>query len=90
MKKRLIIHVIGKVQGVWFRRSTKEKANELNISGFCKNLENGSVYIEAEGDLEALKYFSDWCKIGPELADVSEIKITEEALEGYSSFEIRS
>lgn len=88
MKKRLIIHVFGKVQGVWFRKSTLEKAEELNIFGFCQNMANGSVYIEAEGELENLKYFTDWCKVGPPLAEVTEIKVTEEALEGFKSFEI--
>lgn len=74
MKSAVILTVYGKVQGVGFRYYTKKKADELNISGIVKNKPNGTVYIEAEGDISELKTFIDWCEIGPEWARVSKIE----------------
>ena len=53
--KHLSIHVSGKVQGVFFRASTKEKAEEFNIKGNVRNNADGSVSIEAEGEEENLQ-----------------------------------
>lgn len=87
--KRFIIRVFGKVQGVWFRKSTQQKAQELGLVGFVKNQPDGSVYLEAQGDVEKLWKLTTWCKKGPELADVTDIKISEESLADYEGFEIR-
>lgn len=83
------IHVIGKVQGVFFRASAKEKADELGIKGFVKNERDGSVYIEAEGEEALLKEFVRWCKHGPPRAVVFEVKIQEGELKNFSRFEIQ-
>lgn len=58
----LNINIIGKVQGVWFRASTKEKAYSLGVKGFVKNEKNGSVYIEAEASNEIMNDFVEWRK----------------------------
>ena len=89
MEKKFIIKVYGKVQGVWFRKSTQQKALALGLRGFCKNLEDGSVYIEAEGDLEKLFNFVNWCKKGPELANVENLKMSEETPTGAMGFEVK-
>lgn len=89
MEKKFIIKVYGKVQGVWFRKSTQQKALALGLKGFCKNLEDGSVYIEAEGDLEKLFNFVNWCKKGPELAEVENLKMSEETPTGAMGFEVK-
>jgi len=89
MEKKFIIKVYGKVQGVWFRKSTQQKALALGLKGFCKNLEDGSVYIEAEGDLEKLFNFVNWCKKGPELANVENLKMSEETPTGAMGFEVK-
>ena len=73
MKKTIAIEVYGKVQGVWFRASTKSKAEELGIVGTVQNRLDGSVYIEALGPVETLDVFQAWCKIGPEFARVDRI-----------------
>jgi acylphosphatase len=86
MEKKFIIKVYGKVQGVWFRKSAQQKALALGLRGFCKNMEDGSVYIEAEGDLEKLFNFVNWCKKGPELAEVENIKMSEETPTGAMGF----
>ena len=86
MEKKFIIKVYGKVQGVWFRKSAQQKALALGLRGFCKNMEDGSVYIEAEGDLEKLFNFVNWCKKGPELAELENIKMSEETPTGAMGF----
>jgi Acylphosphatases len=86
MKKHFTIRISGLVQGVFFRASTKEKADALNISGLVRNEPDGSVYVEAEGAGEDLKKFIDWCHRGPSRADVAECKIQEGALRNYEGF----
>ena len=73
--ERVHIIVRGKVQGVFFRASTHKAAEELNINGWVKNLDDGSVEIVAEGEKENLNKFIRWCNKGPEKAEVTEIKI---------------
>lgn len=85
------ILIKGKVQGVFFRKSILEKAQELGLFGFVENREDGSVFIEALGEEEALAQFYEWCKTGPEQAEVSTCEKTEleESSEAFESFEIR-
>jgi acylphosphatase len=67
MKQKLLykIHVTGRVQGVGFRWSAANEARYRGITGYVKNLSNGSVYIEAEGSEEQLDAYLEWCKKGP-------------------------
>lgn len=87
--KHLSIKVSGKVQGVYFRASTKDAAEKYEINGFVRNERDGSVYIEAEGEAENLKQFLDWCKHGPAHAIVSAIEQKEGSIQGFERFEIR-
>lgn len=87
--RHISIHVIGKVQGVFFRASTKEKADALGIKGFVRNEWDGSVYIEAEGEEDLLNQFTDWCRQGPPRAKVEEAIIREGQLKNFSRFEIQ-
>jgi len=89
MKRHWKLWVRGKVQGVYYRKSAKEKAEELALNGWVKNELDGSVFIEAEGDEETLRQFADWCKLGPPNALVSEVKIEVGDIQRYSAFEIR-
>ncbi len=75
--KHIDISVSGKVQGVFFRQSAKAKAEELGITGYAKNMDDGTVYIEAEGEKEKLKIFLEWCKSGPAHARVEDISLRE-------------
>jgi acylphosphatase len=87
--KSITILVEGKVQGVWFRKSTQTEANRIGIKGFVKNQSNGSVYIEAEGTKEQLEAFIAWCHEGPKHALVSFLEVTEvEVLKGFTEFQI--
>lgn len=83
------IRVHGKVQGVFFRQSTQEKAQELNVAGWARNESDGSVYIEAEGEEENIQQFLEWCKQGPPAASVSDMEYeAEEELKNFKEFRI--
>ena len=86
--KHLSIHVSGKVQGVFFRASTKEKAEALGIKGTVRNNADGSVAIEAEGEDEQLEQFLSWCRRGPKLAHVDRCDVKEDTLKHYKNFSI--
>jgi acylphosphatase len=87
--KHLSIKISGKVQGVFFRASTKGAAEHLGISGFVRNEPDGSVYIEAEGEEEKLNQFMEWCRIGPPRAKVEKCEIIEGEARGYTSFQVK-
>lgn len=89
MKKHFTIRVSGLVQGVFFRASTKQKADSLKITGFVRNEPDGSVYIEAEGSDQDLKRFVQWCHQGPPNARVDECEVRDGDVSGYPVFEIR-
>ena len=81
--------VKGRVQGVWFRRFTQNVANELGISGWVKNREDGSVEVEASVPDEVYEQFLQALRKGPPLARVDEL-IVEEIDRSYSgAFEVR-
>lgn len=82
------IQVNGKVQGVWFRASTQRKANELNIKGIVKNLPNGDVYIEAEGEENALEDFVKWCHQGSDHSRVDNVTVSEIKEKSFENFKI--
>lgn len=67
------ILVYGKVQGVFFRQNILEKALFLNLTGYVRNLDNGTVEIEADGPHEKLQQLFFYAKIGPPSAIVEKI-----------------
>lgn len=87
--KHVNIKVIGKVQGVFFRASTRSKADDLGVKGFVRNEPDGSVYIEAEGTEEQLNRLVEWCKEGPPSARVDALETNEATLIGYNQFNIQ-
>jgi acylphosphatase len=89
MEKHLIITVSGHVQGVFYRASAREVAEELGIRGFARNAPNGDVYIEVEGEESILSTFTTWCKAGPRLAHVEKVDIQTVPLVGFKKFEVR-
>ena len=84
----MIIQVYGKVQGVWYRASTRNKARGLGLSGIVRNEADGSVYIEAEGPAEAVEALREWCRQGPPHARVERIESRAMAPAERSSFEV--
>jgi len=86
--KHLDITVKGKVQGVFYRASTKAVADQLGVRGTIKNLTDGDVFIEAEADDATLGMFLDWCNEGPEDASVTSVETHEGELKNYRNFEV--
>ena len=89
MPKHLNIHISGQVQGVFFREYARKKAQELGISGFVENLSDGRVYIEAEGEEENLKEFLNWCRKGPDSAEVERVEAKDGEIRNFKGFEIK-
>ncbi|MBK6521236.1 MAG: acylphosphatase [Bacteroidia bacterium] len=83
------IFIKGKVQGVRYRATAQAKAHELNLTGFIRNLIDGTVYVEAEGEQESLSKFIDWCYLGSPRAKVSEVNSEEGELKNFRTFEVR-
>ncbi len=83
------IIISGKVQGVWFRKSTKEKADDLGILGNVQNLPNEKVKVIAKGSEKQLEELKAWAKLGPKFAEVQSIEVTSihEPLQ-FEDFEI--
>jgi len=86
--QHLNITIKGKVQGVFYRASTKAVADQLGVKGNVKNLPGGDVFIEAEGDKMSLDMFLDWCHEGPEDAEVTSVESNEGELKNYRNFEV--
>lgn len=86
--KHINVTVSGRVQGVWFRASTRDEARRLGLTGFVRNEPDGSVYLEAEGEDEALADLLEWLKQGPPLARVDSLETCEGELRDLSGFEI--
>jgi acylphosphatase len=90
MNKRSL-HIVckGRVQGVFFRASTQEKAMDLGLVGWVKNELNGDVIIYAEGPEENLKALEKWCWKGSPKAEVREVQTKwGEKTMGLSGFKI--
>ena len=84
----IIVH--GRVQGVWFRAGTKEKAEELGLLGWVKNRPEGTVEIHAEGEKQQLEKFIAWCRKGTSAADVTSLDIDGVMAKEFKSFDIHS
>jgi len=87
--KNIQLHIKGNVQGVGFRYTAKSMARSLGLCGFAKNLPDETVYIEIEGEDNAVKEFTRWCHRGPERASVDEVIVEEGEIKHYSSFETK-
>ncbi len=89
MSRAVRIHVIGKVQGVWFRDSTRKYATGLGLTGFVRNESDGSVSIEAQGDEAAVAQLIEWCHTGPPNAKVERVDVTEGSASLCEDFQIQ-
>lgn len=89
--KRVKVIIHGRVQGVFFRQSTFEVASTLLISGYVKNLPNGSVEALFEGDSSNVDKILQWCHKGPSYAIVKDVEIQYESKKDfeYNNFIIK-
>lgn len=84
--KACTIRVAGRVQGVFFRASTKDVADRLGVQGRVSNIPDGSVFIEAEGDDAAVDQLIEWCRKGPPRAKVVTFVMDDVKPRGYVGF----
>ncbi len=90
MKKRVRCVVYGRVQGVFFRGTTLEKAKEYGLVGWVRNNPDGTVEAIFEGEEQAIEKMLQWCRKGPPLAQVTDMNVVEEPYVGeFSDFNIR-
>jgi acylphosphatase len=75
MKTRVHVLISGKVQGVWYRASTKQKADEVGVTGWVRNTDDGNVEAVFEGEKTQIDEMIAWCWIGPQRAQVTDIKM---------------
>ncbi len=88
MQQTISIVVTGKVQGVFYRQSTKETAVSLGITGTVHNLADGSVKVIASGTKAQLDKLIAWCHSGPAKAIVANVETQEEPLQTFFGFKI--
>ena len=87
IRRRLVVH--GKVQGVFYRDSTRHAARNEGVSGWAANRSDGSVEVVLEGPADAVESVAGYCRRGPSSADVHKVDEHEETPEGLSGFQIR-
>ena len=89
-RRRLNLLISGRVQGVFFRSSTQQRAEELGLSGYAKNLYDGRVEIVAEGKETGLKSLLAWAYQGPPGAYVTGVEVDWKPIKNiFPSFTIR-
>ncbi len=80
--------ISGRVQGVFFRDSTRQQARQLNLSGYARNLADGTVEVIACGEEEALLQLELWLQQGPPQSRVDRVRLNPidppEGLDGFS------
>jgi acylphosphatase len=87
-KEHFNITVKGKVQGVWYRKFVCDHALSFGLTGIVKNLHNGNVYAEVEGDKIDIEKLLDLLEEGPPLARVSEVIFEKGDYVGFEGFKI--
>ena len=86
-RRRVVVH--GRVQGVFFRGSTLERAREVGVNGWVRNRPDGAVEAVFEGSAEQVAEMVRYCREGPPWARVERIQEFEEAPEDLGGFGIR-
>lgn len=88
--RRVCIVVHGSVQGVFFRANARKIAEDLGLKGYAKNMPEGTIEVVAEGPEGKLKEFIEFCKKGPEAAEVSKVDVEfSDASNEFEGFEVR-
>lgn len=86
---RTHVFVSGRVQGVFYRASTRDAARERGVDGWVRNLDDGRVEAVFEGPRPDVEEMVEWCHTGSTAADVEDVDATYDDPEGESGFEIR-
>jgi acylphosphatase len=88
-EERAHVFVSGRVQGVSFRDATRSQAEQLGLSGWVRNTQDGQVEAVFEGDPDTVQQIIEWCKSGPSSADVEDVSVENEEPENFSGFKVR-
>jgi len=90
MKSNVHVIISGRVQGVWFRASTKQKAEQLGLKGWIRNTLDGKVEAVFEGDEKKVNEMIEWCHRGPPLSKVENVEVKKQnPTNGFDDFYIR-
>ena len=88
--ERARVYVSGQVQGVFFRDSTRERAEELGLAGWVRNMPDGRVEALFEGPSDRVREMVRWCEEGPSHAEVENVETEFEASRGdLTGFKVR-
>lgn len=82
------LRIKGKVQGVFFRATAKEVADQLGVKGWVKNTWNDDVEAMVTGGEEAIRKFIEWCWKGPKKAEVEDVIITKKEETPFDGFSV--
>ena len=82
-------YVSGRVQGVFFRSSTRQRAQALKLDGYARNLPDGRVEVVACGDVKSLNILQKWLLAGPPQARVTSVQCEPHQFELHRGFSIR-
>ncbi|PSP53176.1 acylphosphatase [Halobacteriales archaeon QH_7_68_42] len=88
-RTRAHVFVSGRVQGVYYRATTREQAGERGVDGWVRNLDDGRVEAVFEGSEEAVEAMVEWCHEGSSRARVEDVDVEYEDPEGLDGFEVR-
>lgn len=89
-QRRVQLEIYGRVQGVFYRASTREKARQLGVNGWVRNRADGSVEAIVEGPEDAVGDLIEWTHDGPSRARVDNVEVTDQDYQGeFSGFEVR-
>jgi len=86
IRRRVVVH--GRVQGVFFRDSVRERAHARGVHGRVRNRADGAVEAVFEGPSEAVDALVRFCETGPSSARVRDVEVAEETPEGLDGFEV--
>jgi len=90
MKSNIHVIIKGRVQGVWFRASTKQKAEQLDITGWVRNTADGHVEAIFEGEENNIREMLEWCHHGPPMAEIEKVEVKNQmATNGFNGFTIK-
>ncbi|MBD3156609.1 acylphosphatase [Candidatus Peregrinibacteria bacterium] len=91
MKIQAVLTITGKVQGVCYRANAQTHAQKLSLTGWVRNMPDGSVKVVCQGEPSSIESFVTWCKQGPPAASVRSVNVKKQPLEDeklFDSFDI--
>jgi acylphosphatase len=87
--KRARVVARGRVQGVFFRDSTRREAESAGVAGWARNRSDGAVEAVFEGDEEAVDRMVEFVRRGPGHSEIDDVEVVDETPEGLSGFDVK-